>query len=106
MTWLPPGCSCTALPAGRSSFGMARIFITPPSIFMVWISTTPATGVLADNSAAASLLVICMKAPVAFCAGVVPRTQESVTVTSAKAETENAARASVVIIDFMNCLLE
>ena len=67
---------------------------------MVWISTTPATGLEAVSSAAVSLLVISMKAPVAFCAGVVPRTQESLTVTSARAGTEKTARPRVVMIAF------
>jgi hypothetical protein len=33
--------------------GRARIFITLPSIAISWISTTPATGELADTSRAA-----------------------------------------------------
>ena len=56
---------------------------SPSSIDIVCSSTTPATGLLADTSAAPSLAVIAMKAPVAFCPATVPRTQGPSTLTSA-----------------------
>ena len=36
--------SATGLPAATGIDGTARIFMTPPSIAISWISTTPATG--------------------------------------------------------------
>jgi len=55
----------------------------PPSIFISWISLTPATGLAAPTSVAPDLLVISRKAPVAFWPVTVPRTHASLTSTSA-----------------------
>ena len=40
---------------------MARIFMTPPSIFISWISVFPAAGLAAPTSTAPDLLVMAMK---------------------------------------------
>ena len=59
-----------------------------------WISTTPATGELADTRRAFFSGVRRMKAPVAFCWATVPRTQASSTLTVVCAHRLVADRAS------------
>ena len=59
--------------------------IVVPSIAISCTSATPATGVLTDSSLPPCAEVICMKAPLAFCWGTVPRTQASFTVVWAPA---------------------
>ena len=58
---------------------MAAIFITSLSIFISWISVTPATGLVAPTNRAPSLAVIFIKAPVARCPGTVARAYQILT---------------------------
>src|SRR5262245_5008593 len=54
-----------------------------PSTRISWISTMPAAGLSTPTRVAPSVLLSCMKAPVDFCPGTVPRTHASDAVTCA-----------------------
>ena len=84
--------------------GIWRIFITPLSIAISWISTTPATGDLPASRRMLWSAFNCMKAPVAFCCGTVARTQGSVMLTwalalQAMAKSAREWRVRVVFMD-------
>ena len=87
------------MPAGSATRSTAFIFITPPSCFISWISTTLAVGDAAATSAMSASDVRCMKAPVAFCPATVPRTQASVTATCAAAGTATSATSAAATKD-------
>ena len=89
------GASFTVWFAGRSTAFTADIFMMPPSIFMLWISTTAATGLAAATRPAARLLVTSMNAPVPFCPETVPRIQAPFTSTDCAATGETPDKAAV-----------
>ena len=64
-----------------SSASIAFIIIRSPSMRISWISTILAAVDFASTSRTGSVLLICMKAPVAFCCATVARTQGSLTLT-------------------------
>ncbi|MCY1243311.1 hypothetical protein D9M72_563200 [compost metagenome] len=71
------------MPAGRSTAGTCRIFMTLSCIVISWTSTEGVRGELAPTSLASLAEVSWTNRPVAFCCGTVARIHGSVTVTCA-----------------------